>query len=240
VDDTDYYFFGDGTIREVDQNSELDKIFAGEKTNLRKAGTGTAVIATDNSFTGGTILENGRIVMQHRNALGTGGIQMMHGAVLQGDFADDRKASYWPTTYGNVYTGEVVSIGDFPTDQDNWNGVGNPTVSYYPFKAFVSEEADLEAGSHVSMSYSPSAAEQGIYLDKAFVRTEKGESYIYVRGAEGKLEKRTVRVGKVLWGSYYEILSGLSETDYLAFPYDKDLKTGLPTVESDLSVLYGY
>ncbi|MDO4751818.1 MAG: hypothetical protein Q4A24_06890 [Akkermansia sp.] len=106
VDDTDYYFFGDGTIREVDQNSELYINFAGEKTNLRKAGTGTAVIATNNSFTGGTILENGRIVMQHRNALGTGGVQMMHGAVLQGDFADDRKASYWPTSYGNVYTGE--------------------------------------------------------------------------------------------------------------------------------------
>ena len=106
VDDTDYYFFGDGTIREVDQNSELYVNFAGEKTNLRKAGTGTAVIATNNSFTGGTILENGRIVMQHRNALGTGGVQMMHGAVLQGDFADDRNASYWPTSYGNVYTGE--------------------------------------------------------------------------------------------------------------------------------------
>lgn len=105
-DDTNYYFFGDGHIREVDPNSELYPNFAGEKTNLRKLGTGTAVIATDNSFTGGTVLENGRIVMQHRNALGTGGIQMLHGAVLQGDFADDRKASYWPTSYGNVYTGE--------------------------------------------------------------------------------------------------------------------------------------
>ena len=105
-DDTNYYFFGDGHIREVDPNSELYANFAGEKTNLRKLGTGTAVIATDNSFTGGTVLEDGRIVMQHRNALGTGGIQMLHGAVLQGDFVDDRKASYWPTTYGNVYTGE--------------------------------------------------------------------------------------------------------------------------------------
>lgn len=106
VDDTNYYFFGDGTIREVDPNSELYASFAGEKTNLRKMGTGTAVIATNNSFTGGTILENGRIVMQHRNALGTGGVQIMHGAVLQGDFEDDRKAPYWPTSYGNVYTGE--------------------------------------------------------------------------------------------------------------------------------------
>ena len=108
-DDTNYYFFGDGHIREVDPNSELYANFAGEKTNLRKMGTGTAVMATDNSFIGGTILENGRLVMRHRKALGTGGIQMMHGAVLHGDFEDDRTASYWPTTYGNVYTGEGMS-----------------------------------------------------------------------------------------------------------------------------------
>jgi hypothetical protein len=141
---------------------------------------------------------------------------------------------------GGTYTGEVVSIGDFPSDSDNWNGMGNPTASYYPFKAFVSEDADLQAGSHVSMSYSTASAEQGIYLEKPFVRTEKGKSYIYVRGSDGRLEKRDVKVGKVLWGSYYEILSPLGEEDCLAFPYGKNVKPGAPTVESDLSALYGY
>ena len=141
---------------------------------------------------------------------------------------------------GNMYTGEVVSIGDFPTENDNWNGIGNPTVSYYPFKAFVSGDADLRAGSYVSMSYSTSSAERGIYVEKAFVRTEKGSSFVYVRDAEGNLEKRSVRVGKVLWGSYYEILSDLNEEDYLAFPYGKNVKDGAPTVESDISALYGY
>lgn len=141
---------------------------------------------------------------------------------------------------GGVYTGEVVSIGDFPSDSDNWNGMGNPTASYYPFQAFVDESADLQAGSHVSMTYSTASAEQGIYLEKAFVRSEKGEHWIYVRDADGRLEKRNVRVGKVLWGSYYEILSPLGEADYLAFPYGKHVKDGAPTVESDLSTLYGY
>ena len=141
---------------------------------------------------------------------------------------------------GGTYTGEVVSIGDFPTDNENWNGMGNPTASYYPFKAFVGEEADLQAGSYVSMSYSTASAEQGIYLEKPFVRTENGSSYIFVRGADGKLEKRNVKVGKVLWGSYYEILSSLGEEDCLAFPYGKNVKHGAPTVESDLSVLYGF
>jgi len=141
---------------------------------------------------------------------------------------------------GGIYTGEVVSIGDFPSDSDNWNGMGNPTASYYPFKAFVGEDADLQAGSYVSMSYSTASGEQGIYLEKAFVRTEKGSSYIFVRGADGRLEKRNVKVGKVLWGSYYEILSPLGEEDFLAFPYGKQVRDGAPTVESDLSALYGY
>ena len=141
---------------------------------------------------------------------------------------------------GGTYTGEVVSIGDFPSDSDNWNGMGNPTASYYPFKAFVGEEADLQAGSYVSMTYSTASAEQGIYLEKPFVRTEKGNSYIYVRGADGRLEKRNVKGGKALWGSYYEILSPLGEEDFLAFPYGKNVKTGAPTVESDLSTLYGF
>ena len=92
----------------------------------------------------------------------------------------------------------------------------------------------------MSMSYSTASAEQGIYLEKAFVRTEKGNSYIFVRGADGKLEKRPVKVGKVLWGSYYEILSPLGEEDCLAFPYGKNVKQGAPTVESDLNALYGY
>ncbi len=144
----------------------------------------------------------------------------------------------WNT--GNMYTGEVVSIGDFPTDNDSWNGMGNPTASYYPFRAFVDETADLQAGSYVSMNYSTASAEQGIYLEKAFVRSEKGQHWIYVRGSDGRLEKRDVRVGKVLWGSYYEILSPLGEEDFLAFPYGKNVKEGAPTVESDLSALYTY
>ncbi len=144
----------------------------------------------------------------------------------------------WNT--GNVYTGQVVSVGDFPSEDDNWNGMGNPTASYYPFRAFVDETADLQAGSYVSMSYSTASAEQGIYLEKAFVRSEKGQHYIFVRGADGRLEKRDVRVGRVLWGSYYEILSPLGEEDFLAFPYGKHVKAGAPTVESDLSTLYTY
>ena len=139
---------------------------------------------------------------------------------------------------GMTYSGTVVSIGGFPTGGDGWNGTGNPNASYYPFTVFVDESADLQAGMYANIQYSAASSENGIYLENPFVRTEKGSAYVYVQGGNGKLEKRQVTTGKSLWGSYTEILSGLTEDDLIAFPYGKNLKEGASTVESDLRSLY--
>ncbi len=139
---------------------------------------------------------------------------------------------------GGTYTGKITSVGDFPSQNDSWNGMGNPNASYYPFIAFVDETADLQAGSYASIQFSTAGAEQGVYLEKAFVRSEQGQHFVYLRGENGKLEKRYVAVGKSLWGSYTQILSGLTEEDLLAFPYGKNLIEGADTVEAELSVLY--
>ena len=144
----------------------------------------------------------------------------------------------WNT--GMMYTGTVESIGDFPIQDEGWNGMGNPNASYYPFRVFIDGTADLQEGSYVSVTYSAAEAENGIYLENPFLRTDDGEPYVYVRGKNGRLEKRTVTTGKSLWGSYTEIRSGLTADDYVAFPYGKTVKPGAATVESDLSALYGY
>lgn len=141
---------------------------------------------------------------------------------------------------GQVYTGTVTQIGDFPSSYNGWNGMGNPSASYYPFQVFIEGDADLQAGSYVSMTYSTTSAENGIYLENPFLRSENGQHFVYLRGRNGKLEKRYVQVGKSLWGSYTQILSGVTAEDFLAFPYGKELKEGAPTVESDLSALYSY
>ena len=143
----------------------------------------------------------------------------------------------WNT--GMQYTGTVQSVGDFPAADGNWNGMGNPNASYYPFSVFIDGSADLQSGSYVSVMYSTAANEQGIYLENPFLRTEQGKTYVYVRGADGKLEKRFVTTGKSLWGSYTEVLDGLTAEDYIAFPYGKTVAEGAATVESDLSALYG-
>lgn len=143
----------------------------------------------------------------------------------------------WNT--GMTYTGSVQSVGDFPDANGYWNGMGNPNVSYYPFTVFIDGSADLQEGAYVNVVYSTATTQQGIYLENPFLRNEQGKSYVYVRGADGKLEQRFVTTGKALWGSYTEILSGITAEDFLAFPYGKNLTEGADTVESDLSELYG-
>ena len=143
----------------------------------------------------------------------------------------------WNT--GMEYTGTVQSVGDFPASDGYWNGMGNPNASYYPFTVFIEETADLQEGSYVNVVYSTATNQQGIYLENPFMRTEQGKTYVYVKGADGKLEQRFVTTGKALWGSYTEVLDGLAPEDFIAFPYGKDVKAGADTVESDLSELYG-
>lgn len=142
----------------------------------------------------------------------------------------------WNT--GTTLTGTVQSIGDYPTSDDGYSGNGNPNVSYYPFTVFIDGSADMMEGYYVSIQYSAATAENGIYLENPFVRTEGGRSYVYVRGEDGTLVKRNVTVGKSLWGSYTEILSGLTADDYVAFPYGKNIVEGAKCVESDPSEFY--
>ena len=142
----------------------------------------------------------------------------------------------WNT--GMVYTGTVESMGDFPSADGYWNGMGNPNTTYYPFTVFVDETADLQAGQYASVTYSAGTSENGIYLQNPFLRTEKGQSFVYLLGENGKLEKRYVTTGKSLWGSYTEILSGLTAEDMVAFPYGKEVKEGAAAVDGDVSELY--
>ena len=139
---------------------------------------------------------------------------------------------------GMSYVGSITSVGDFPTSNNFYSGMGNTNVSYYPFTVFVDESADLREGDYVNMQFSTAGAQNGIYLQNPFLRTEKGRSYVLVMGEDGRLEQRFVTTGKSLWGSYTEILDGLTVDDRVAFPYGKNVKPGAKAVDGDISDLY--
>ena len=145
----------------------------------------------------------------------------------------------WMT--GASCEGEIVEISDYPTDNANSWSDGNSNVSYYPFKVFVTEDADLQEGDWVEMSYqntSGSADGNTLYLESMFIRTENGKSYVMVRGENGKLEQRWVQTGRNLWGSYTQIRGGLTLEDFVAFPYGRDVTEGAGTVEATQDQLY--
>lgn len=142
----------------------------------------------------------------------------------------------WRT--GSMYIGTILRVDEYPTQDGGFYGNGNPNVSYYPFTVFVDGDADLMEYNYVDVVYGTADSTNGIYLENPYLRKEGGESFVYVCGEDGKLEKRVVTTGKSLWGSYTEILSGLSETDQIAFPYGKNVVPGAPTVHGDWSTLY--
>ena len=144
----------------------------------------------------------------------------------------------WNT--GTNCEGTIVEISEYPTTNANSWSDGNNNVSYYPFRVFVDETADLVANDYVDVTYQNTVQEgNSLYLENQFIRTDGGRSYVYVRNADGVLEQRTIQTGRNLWGSYTQIRGGLTIDDYVAFPYGKDVEDGAETVEATPQDLYG-
>lgn len=165
--------------------------------------------------------------------------EMDLGSVKVGDTV---QISSWRT--GAFCEGTIVSIDDYPTQNSNNWGDGNRNASYYPFKIFVEEDANLEPNDYVDIQYQKdtSAEESGssLYLESMFIRTDNGKSYVMVRNEDGRLEQRWVQTGRDLWGSYTQIRGGLTVDDYVAFPYGRDVVEGAHTQEATADQLYNY
>ena len=144
---------------------------------------------------------------------------------------------------GAVCDAVVREISPYP-DESGMFSMGD-NASYYPFTAYISSEVEgFSSQEWVSVTASGSGADtmgnsDALYLWKAFIREEAGEKYVYLRDEDGKLKKQTITVGQ-LSGSGYEILSGVTYDDWLAFPYGKEVQEGASTREGTMSELYGY
>lgn len=165
--------------------------------------------------------------------------EMDLGSVQVGDSVS---ISSWMT--GAACEGTIVSIDDYPTSNgSNW-GDGNRNVSYYPFKVFVTEDANLQPNDYVDIQYQKVSAQQqagsSLYLQSMFIREDNGKSYVMARGDDGRLEQRWVQTGRDLWGSYTQIRGGLTIDDYVAFPYGRDVVEGAHTQEATTDQLYNY
>ena len=158
---------------------------------------------------------------------------------------------------GGEYSGIIRDISPYP-DTSGMFGYGDTTASYYTFTAQLMDEgSDLTNGSWVQVAVLGSGetaddgetsedgasseggeASDGFYLWKAFIRDDNGHKYVYKCGEDELLHRQEIRVGR-LNGEGYTILSGVTEEDYIAFPYGKNVKEGAKTRKGSADELYG-
>lgn len=84
-------------------SSRISGIFS-----LTKAGAGTLVLASSNSYSGGTIVNRGSILIQNTNALGTGKVSLASNSFIHYDGATGTVANAFHVTSG---TGIIANTG---------------------------------------------------------------------------------------------------------------------------------
>lgn len=107
----------------------------------------------------------------------------------------------------------------------------------YPFYVVLDSQDGLMLGQHVYIETNVSGEEEEevLSLPSYYIVDADSDPYVWAESSKGKLEQR-----KVTLGAYdedmdeYEILDGLTEDDYIAFP-SEDCVSGAATEHYDMS-----
>ena len=133
-----------------------------------------------------------------------------------------------------TWTG-TISVID--TQADNSNNTGNISsngdrASHYAFYVNLNNIDGLMLGQHVTIEpdYGQGTVKDGIWLSSGWIVQDGDSAYVWAAKSDGaKLEKRTVELGDYDEDmDEYQIVSGLAESDYLAWP-DTDCVPGAAT-----------
>lgn len=139
------------------------------------------------------------------------------------------------------FEAKVISVSEYPVSGDYYYGGGNPNVSYYSYTATIPDKTvQVSDADWLSVSLSGSGEGKGIVLDKAFVRSENGVSYVY-KDDHGVLKKQVLTVGGNVNSGYSVLVTGgITRDDLIAFPYGDSVKEGADTKEVTVNEIYGY
>lgn len=162
--------------------------------------------------------------------------EMQRGSIMEGTRLR-MESRLDPTQY---WMGTVTLVDYENPTQGNNNGYyissGSDEMSSssrYPFYVELDSSDGLLLGQHLYLSVASEeeVSLEGVTLGSAFICfDEEGNSYVWAESSQGKLEKRTVELGEYdMAQDVYEILSGLAETDYVAFPDEELCVEGAPT-----------
>lgn len=145
-----------------------------------------------------------------------------------------------------VWSG-VISKVDLETQETNNNngyymegGDSGMTSSKYPFYVSLNSADGLILGQHVYIELDEGQSEkkEGIWLFEGYICMDEKDPYVWASNGKDKLEKRKVELGEYDEElGEYEIKSGLSEEDYIAYPMP-GLYEGVSTVTDAAEVDY--
>ena len=160
--------------------------------------------------------------------------ELQRGGIMEGDrirvFSRTDETVFWLGTvslvdYESPYQGSQSDIY-YGTTTDEMG-----SSSRYPFYVELDDTQGLLLGQHVYMEkYTETEVPAGPSISSAFIcYDEDGSTYVWAENA-GKLEKRTVVVGEYnMMLDTFEILEGLTEDDYIAFPDPELCQSGVAT-----------
>ena len=163
--------------------------------------------------------------------------EMQRGAIVEGD-----RMRIVSRTDPNVFWMGTVTLVDYENPNqssgnrysDSNDEMGNS--SKYPFYVELDSSDGVLLGQHVYLSVVQESQEplEGLTLGSAFVCFDENENaYVWADDGQGKLEKRPVELGEYdAMEDVYQILSGLRETDYVAFPDETVCVEGAPTTKT--------
>lgn len=149
---------------------------------------------------------------------------------------DEVSVSSWMN--GMTYTAQIVSISDYPAENDSYySSSANPNSSSYEFTAVILDADDtIQSGTYVdvTMNLTDTSGSDAYYLDKMYIREDDSGYYVMKAGKDNRLVKSYITVGKSIWGGQsLEIKSGVTQDEFIAFPYGPDVKEGVRVVLQD-------
>ena len=155
-------------------------------------------------------------------------VKGMLGELQRGGIMEGSRSRIISRTDETVSWTGTVTLVDYEnpsqgSDSDMYYGVMTDEMSSsskYPFYVELDSTDDLILGQHVYLELEAEETEtSGPSISMAFIAYEEdGSTYVWAEN-RGKLEKRPVTVGEMNYMTgAVEILSGLTEEDYIAFP----------------------
>lgn len=147
------------------------------------------------------------------------------------------EAQTWTGTITEVDTNNEVTNNN---NNGYYEGSSGETATKYPFYIELDNADGLILGQHIyiEMDMEQSEEKEGLWLYESYIVTDDTGSFVWADNGKNKLEKRAVELGEYdAEMGMYQILSGITEKDYIAFPM-ASMYEGVTTVTDAAEVDY--